>query len=131
MLDVMDRHGVLACRACELADLHRSVFQYQKQDRGDVALRKQLRALANARRRFGYRRLGIVLAREGEVTHKTLFGLCGEDRLSVCNGARSQACAWHTQTHSRARQAQPAMVIGLCVSHLHRRSALPHSVHRG
>lgn len=48
-----------------MADLHRSVFQYQKQDRSDEALRKRLRELANERRRFGYRRLGILLAREG------------------------------------------------------------------
>ena len=68
--DVMDQHGLSERRACELADLHRSVFQYQKQDRGDDALRTRLRELANERRRFGYRRLGILLAREGfEVNH--------------------------------------------------------------
>jgi len=68
--DVMDQHGRSERRACELADLSRSVFQYQKQDRGDDALRTPLRQLANERRRFGYRRLGILLAREGfEVNH--------------------------------------------------------------
>ena len=71
-------------RACELADLHRSVFQYQKQDQGDDALRKRLRELANERRRFGYRRLGILLAREGfEVNHKKLFRLYREEGLAV------------------------------------------------
>ena len=45
----MDRHGLSERRACELADLHRSVFQYQKQDQGDEALRKRLRELANER----------------------------------------------------------------------------------
>jgi len=82
--DVMDRHGLSERRACELADLHRSVFQYQKQDRGDEALRKRLRELANERRRFGYRRLGILLAREGfEVNHKKLFRLYREEGLAV------------------------------------------------
>mgnify|MGYP003835869565 CR=1 FL=1 len=80
----MDRHGLSERRACELADLHRSVFQYQKQDRGDEALRKRLRELANERRRFGYRRLGILLAREGfEVNHKKLFRLYREEGLAV------------------------------------------------
>ena len=66
----MDRHGLSECRACELADLHRLVFQHKKQDQGDQALRKRLRELANERRRVGYRRLGILLAREGfEVNH--------------------------------------------------------------
>jgi len=82
--DVMDRHGLSERRACELADLHRSVFQYKKQDRGDDALRKRLRELANERRRFGYRRLGILLAREGfEVNHKKLFRLYREEGLAV------------------------------------------------
>ena len=42
MSDVMDRHGLSERRACELADLHRSVFQYKKRDQGDEALRKRL-----------------------------------------------------------------------------------------
>ena len=80
----MDRHGLSERRACELADLHRSVFQYQKQDQGDDALRTRLRELANERRRFGYRRLGILLAREGfKVNHKKLFRLYREEGLAV------------------------------------------------
>jgi hypothetical protein len=35
--------------------------------RGDEAVRERLRALAGVRRRFGYRRLGILLEREGMV----------------------------------------------------------------
>nr|WP_254055688.1 IS3 family transposase [Ruegeria sp. EL01] len=82
--DVMDRHGLSERRACELADLHRSVFQYRKQNQGDEALRNRLRELANERRRFGYRRLGILLAREGfEVNHKKLFRLYREEGPAV------------------------------------------------
>ncbi len=82
--DVIDRHGLSERRACELAELHRSVFQYRKRDRGDEALRRRLRELANERRRFGYRRLGILLAREGfEVNHKKLFRLYREEGLAV------------------------------------------------
>ena len=81
---MMDRHGLSERRACELADLHRSVFQYEKRDPGDEALRKRLRELANERRRFGYRRLGILLAREGfAVNHKKLFRLYREEGLAV------------------------------------------------
>jgi putative transposase len=82
--DVIDRHGLSERRACELADLHRSVFQYQKKDQGDDALRKRLRELANERRRFGYRRLGILLVREGwTVNHKKLYRLYREEGLAV------------------------------------------------
>ena len=73
-----------------LADLYRSVFQYEQQNGGDGALRKRLRELANGRRGFGYRRLHILLIlhillqREGvEVTHKKLFRLYREEPLTV------------------------------------------------
>lgn len=82
--DVMDQHGLSERRACRLAGLDRSTFQYQKQDQGDEALRKRLCELANERRRFGYRRLGILLAREGfVVNHKKLFRLYREEGLAV------------------------------------------------
>ena len=81
---VMDRHGLSERRACALANLHRSVFQYRKRDRDDEALRRRLRDLAHERRRFGYRRLGILLAREGlVVNHKKLFRLYREEGLTV------------------------------------------------
>lgn len=93
MSDVIDRHGLSERRACELAGLHRSVFQYEKQDGGDEPLRKRLRELANERRRFGYRRLHILLQREGiSVNHKKLFRLYREERLTVRKrGGRKRA----------------------------------------
>ena len=63
-------------RACRLAELDRSTFQYQKQTGGDEALRQRLRELASERRRFGYRRLGILLEREGfQANHKKIYRL--------------------------------------------------------
>lgn len=65
----MDRHRLPERRACELPNLHRSVFQHKTQE----APRKRLSELANERRRFSYRCLGILLAREGvEVKHKAV-----------------------------------------------------------
>jgi len=59
------------------------------QGQGDDALRKRLRELANERRRFGYRRLGILLAREGfEVSHKKLLHLYREEGLPEHLGRR-------------------------------------------
>lgn len=84
MRDVMDRHGLSERRACRLASLDRSTFQYQKQEGGDEALRARLRELAGERRRFGYRRLLILLWREGfKVNHKKLYRLYKEEGLAV------------------------------------------------
>jgi putative transposase len=43
-----------------------------------------MRAIAQERRRFGYRRLHMLLKREGyQVNHKKLFRLYREERLAV------------------------------------------------
>src|SRR3546814_16441711 len=82
---VMARHGLSGRRACRLTGLDRSTFQYPKRVGGDDVLRTRLRELAGERRRFGYRRLGILLAREGlEANHKTVFLPYREAGLAVC-----------------------------------------------
>ena len=56
-------------------------------------LRARLRALAGERRRFGYRRLGLLLKREGLApNHKKLRRLYAEERLQVRRrGGRKRA----------------------------------------
>lgn len=44
------------------------MVRYQSQRAQDTALRGRLRDLANERRRFGYRRLFVLLRREGEAS---------------------------------------------------------------
>ena len=47
-------------------------------------MRQRLRELAAERRRFGYRRLGWMLAREGHtMNHKKLYRLYCEERLTL------------------------------------------------
>ena len=81
---VMERHGLSQRHACRLVDLDRSTLRYQGQRPDDAALRQRLRELAGERRRFGYRRLGWMLAREGHaLNHKRLYRLYREERLMV------------------------------------------------
>ncbi len=57
-------------RACELVGMDRSSFRYASKAPDDARLRRRLCALAGERRRFGYRRLHILLRREGfEMNH--------------------------------------------------------------
>ena len=80
----IEAHGLSERRACRLAELDRSTFQYQKQPGNDKGLRKRLRELANERRRFGYRRLSILLEREGlRANHKKVFRIYREEGLAV------------------------------------------------
>ena len=57
-------------------------YAHRRSDDGD--LRSRLREIAAERRRFGYRRLGIMLAREGIVmNHKKLLRLYREENLWI------------------------------------------------
>ena len=57
--------GLSERRACGVIGVSRRVNSYTSQLADDGALRSRLRDLASERRRFGYRRLGYLLAREG------------------------------------------------------------------
>ena len=58
-------------RACRVIGCQRMTVHYRSRRPDDPALRERLRALAQERRRFGYRRLLIFLRREGfTVNHK-------------------------------------------------------------
>ncbi|WP_035723648.1 IS3 family transposase, partial [Bradyrhizobium sp. ARR65] len=56
-------------------------------------LRQRMRAIAQERRRFGYRRLHVLLKREGHViNHKKLFRLYREEKLAMRRrGGRKRA----------------------------------------
>ena len=59
-------------------------YRYESRRPDDVGIRKRLRELAEQRRRFGYRRLHILLAREGiRLNHKKLYRIYREERLTV------------------------------------------------
>ncbi len=86
-------HGVSQRRACRAIGMDRSSVRYQGQRSDDGALRARLRELAAVRRRFGYRRLHILLRREGlSMNHKKLRRLYREERLQVRRrGGRKRA----------------------------------------
>jgi putative transposase len=81
---VIERHGLSQRHACRLLGLDRSRLRYPRKRTDDTAVRQRLRDLAAERRRFGYRRLGWMLAREGHaMNHKKLYRLYREEQLMV------------------------------------------------
>ena len=71
-------------RACRLTGIHRSVARYKPSKEVPTELLTRLKELASERRRFGYRRLGIMLRREGfVVNHKKVYRLYREAGLVV------------------------------------------------
>ena len=56
-------------RACRVIGTDRTSVRYQGVRPADNALRERLKALAEERRRFGYRRLHVLLRREGHAVN--------------------------------------------------------------
>jgi hypothetical protein len=90
---LMADHGFSERRACRLIGVNRSAWQYEPKGDGDTAVRARLREIANERRRFGYRRLAILLRREGvRMNLKKVYRLYREERLTVRRrGGRKRA----------------------------------------
>ena len=71
-------------RACKAIGADRGSVRYRSRRPDDRTIRERLRELAASRRRFGYRRLHILLRREGiRMNHKKLRRLYAEERLQV------------------------------------------------
>ena len=85
-------------RACALVGMDPKTYRYESRRPDDAGIRKRLRELAEQRRRFGYRRLHILLAREGiRLNHKKLYRIYREERLTVRKrGGRKRALGTRT-----------------------------------
>ena len=87
----MERHGLSQRRACELVGVDGSTMRYRCRRPEDTAIRERLRELAAERRRFGYRRLGWMLAREGHtIDHKKLYRIYREETAHGAPAAGAQ-----------------------------------------
>ena len=86
-------HVVSERRACRVIGADRTSVRYLPRRGDDSDLRARLRALSAERRRFGYRRLHLLLRREGVViNHKKLRRLYALERLQVRRrGGRKRA----------------------------------------
>jgi transposase InsO family protein len=71
-------------RACLIVSADRKMIRYRSHRPADTPLRTRLRELANERRRFGYRRLFVLLRREGEPSGiNRIYRLYREEGLTV------------------------------------------------
>lgn len=73
-------------RACDLVNLRRSTFRYEPRNKDDDHIRERMREIAKKKRRYGYRRVHIMLHREGLViNHKRTERIYREEGLSLKN----------------------------------------------
>jgi putative transposase len=78
------RFGPSERRACQIVGADRKMIRYRSQRAPGTVLRGRLGELANERRRFGYRRLFVLLRREGEPSGiNRIYRLYREEGLAV------------------------------------------------
>jgi len=88
-----DAFGMSERRACKAIGCCRMTARYETSRPDDGEVRERMKVIAQERRRFGYRRLLVMLRREGlVVNHKKLFRLYREEKLAVRRrGGRKRA----------------------------------------
>ncbi len=85
-------------RACRLVGIDRTSCRYRAREQEPQGLRDRLRSLAAERRRFGYRRLTVLLRREGwAVNHKRVYRLYRQEGLGVRRRKRKRMGAVERQ----------------------------------
>jgi len=81
---LVERFKISTRRACGLIGQNRASHYYRSRKKDMSALRLRIREIAETRRRFGYRRIHVLLMREGwRVNHKCVFRLYREEGLGV------------------------------------------------
>lgn len=84
MKRVVEAYGISVRKACWALDWPRSSHHYRSTAADTTALRMRMRELAMARPRYGYRRIHVLLGREGwHVNHKKILRLYREEGLSL------------------------------------------------
>jgi putative transposase len=69
---IVDHYAIARRRACRIVKHHRSVQYYSSRKDPRTALRARMRELAQVRMRYGYRRLHVLLRREGWILGREL-----------------------------------------------------------
>ena len=119
-------------RACTLVAADRKMIRYRSRRPPDVELRTRLRDLANQRRRFGYRRLFILLREQGEPSGiNRIYRLYREEGLTVRKRKARRQSGRNTHADPGRGQGQCALVARLRPRSVRPWPALPHSQHRG
>jgi len=90
-------------RACGLVGITRWINRYQSRRDPQDELRQRLRDLAGSRPRYGYRRLAVMLRREGwKVNTKRVYRIYRQEDLGVRTAKRKKR-----STHSRVPLPEP------------------------
>jgi hypothetical protein len=126
-------------RACDVLEVDRSSVRYRSARPDDAELRRAMKEVAAERRRFRFRRIHIMLERQGiHMNQKKLRRLYREEGLQVRKRSsrallrntlpvkgRQEACIGHALPDGRARGHQHALEPGFRFRRIHGRAQVP------
>ena len=114
--------GLGVTRARGLIGISRSLYGYRSRRSPALELRNRIAELAAQKRRYGYRRIHVLLRREGwSMNHKRTYRLYREQGLAVRRRKRKPHRADLAATPVRAKGTERELVDGLCRRWLDRR----------
>lgn len=88
---MVSHHGYSERRACRVTRQHKSTQYYKSRRNPQAALRMRMKEIAEARTRFGYRRILVMLKREGwDIGKKLVYRLYREEGLLLRNRGRKR-----------------------------------------
>src|SRR6202051_120241 len=85
--------GLSERRACSIVNADRKMIRYRSCRPPDTELRTHLRELANERKRFGYRRLFVLLRHQGEPSGiNRMYRISREESLNAIKPSSPRRC---------------------------------------
>lgn len=121
-------------RAWALAGIDPRVYRRGSTRPADAELQERLKELSSERRRFGYRRLHLLLGREGwKVNWKKLYQIYREEGLSVRKrGGRKRVRPWRSRKGrtrdgrwTSSRTAYPMAAVSGALHHRRLQPGMP------
>ena len=125
---LVEAYAVSKRRACRLIQLYWSSYNYQPVKKDERALIVRIRDLASASVRYGYRRITVLLKREGwSVGKKRVYRIYKAEGLEVRTKKRKKRAAQRRVSLPAATAAQERWSMDFMSDRLTQRPPLPHT----
>jgi len=83
-MELIDQYRISERRACQVIHIGRTCYRYQSIRDEQVPLRMRINEIAKVRVRYGYKRIHVLLRREGWlVNHKRIYRIYCEEGLNL------------------------------------------------
>lgn len=107
---LLKHYSISERRTCAVLKIYRNSYRYESKKDRQAVLRKRIREIAEVRIRYGYRRIHVLLLREGwEINHKRVYRLYREEGLNLRQKAKR-----HQKSASRIPSTEIPSILNEC-----------------